>query len=101
MAIVQTQAAPCVSYERMNPWLVAKVQPNNEVEILGSKDDTEIIYPILTQLYGQDVTDWIANILPVLLQAKVDQSGSVRNIGIKMKQMDDGMRLWITVSPKQ
>jgi hypothetical protein len=101
--------SPCTSYEHMNPWITAKVFGDGGFEIFGSKFDTQYIYPIITQLYNQDVTSWIADTLPVLLNdpnalyavdEKFCQSGNVNNLNIEVCMMDYGNRIWITITPK-
>jgi hypothetical protein len=101
-------ATPCTSYEHMAPWLTAKVFDNGAFEIFGSKFDSQYIYPIITQLYNQNVTNWIADNLALLLNdpkvlfsvdEKYCQVGTVNSFTINECMMDYGNRVWITISP--
>lgn len=92
-------SSPCTTYDHRNPWMIATVYDNGIFKIFGGRENIQDIFLLTTQLYGQDVTDWIADNLSILLRDKVDQTGTVRDIEIHMKQMDDGARLWITITP--
>jgi len=101
--------APCTSYEHINPWMIAKVIGDGGFEMFASKSDTQYIYPIITQLYNQDVTSWVADNLAILLNDpnalyaeddKFCRAGNVNNFNIEVCRMDYGNRVWIAITLK-
>jgi hypothetical protein len=99
----------CTTYERVNPWMTADVFDNGEFEIFGGSSDTQLFYTVITQAYGLDYTNWVADHLASLLQdpnatsstsEKLCQTGSMGNFNIEICMMDFGNRVWITISPK-
>ena len=93
--------SPCFAYERMSPRMVANLQDNGNFIIHVFKDaggvlDVQILYLVITQAYGQDLTNWIAEHLDASLRA--DQTGSVGNYDIWMRVYED--KGIITITPK-
>ena len=93
----------CTSYELYDPQMVAKVYDSGVFSIqtvAGSSGvlDLQTLNLVLTQAYGQDLTDWVTENLKASLRK--EQTGSVGNYSIIMSGKANE-RLMITVTPKQ
>jgi hypothetical protein len=93
--------AICTSYQRADPWVVANIFDNGGLEILTGKSDIPVIVPVIRQLYGEDVTEWIADHIGLVINKSENQSGSVRNYDIRMGENDNVNNVWIMITPKE
>jgi hypothetical protein len=83
---------PGFSYERMSPQMAANGKDNVEFIMHVFKDaggalDVQVLQRVITQAYGQDFTDWIAEHLEAARRA--DQTGSIGNHTIWMRVYED------------
>lgn len=93
----------CTSYELYQPQMIAKVYDNGmfsieDVAPKGGVLDVQILYLVLTQAYGQELTNWATDHLNASLRK--EQSGSVGNCEITMSGKKNE-RVIITITPKK
>jgi hypothetical protein len=93
----------CTSYELYQPQMIAKVYDNGmfsieDVAPKGGVLDVQILYLVLTQAYGQDLTDWATEHLNASFRK--EQTGSVGNFDITMSGKANE-RVIITIIPKK
>jgi hypothetical protein len=92
----------CTSYEIYAPQTIAKVYDNGTFSIqavasTGGVLDLQVFNLVLTQAYGQSVTDWAAEHLNA--SYRKEQSGSLGNYDLTMTGKENE-RLTITIVPR-
>jgi hypothetical protein len=92
----------CTSYELYDPQMVAKVYDSGmfTIQTTASSDgvlDMQIFYLVLTQAYGQEFSDWVAENLKAALRK--EQTGSVGGYDITMSGKANE-RVMISITPK-
>jgi hypothetical protein len=90
----------CFSHERMPPQMVANIQENGVFACHVFKDasgevDITVLSLVVTQAYGQELTDWITENLDASLLE--DQTGFVGNYTIWMRVYED--KGIVTITP--
>jgi hypothetical protein len=90
----------CFSHESTPPQMVANVQENGGFAIHVFKDasgavDVTVLSSVVTQAYGQDLTNWITEHLDASILE--DQTGYVGNYTIWMRVYDD--KGIVTITP--
>jgi hypothetical protein len=80
--------------------MVANVFDNGGLEILTGKSDIPVIVPAIRQLYGEDITEWIADHIGLVINKSESQSGSASNYYSQMGENDNGGSVWIMIIPK-
>ena len=93
----------CTSYELYDPQMVAKVYDSGvfSIQVTASSSgvlDLQVLNLVLTQAYGQELTDWVTENLKASLRK--EQTGSFGNYDITMSGKANE-RLIVTVTPKQ
>ena len=89
---------PCTVYKGNWDFVVEVYENGKFMLFCGfTKDHMQEIYPIITQLYGQDVTDWILNQQAYAIN---DSNGSVGDFDIYLNQEFSDRALWINITPK-
>ena len=93
----------CTSYELYDPQMVAKVYDSGmfTIQTVAGNDgvlDLQILYLVLTQAYGQDLTAWVTENLKVSLRK--EQTGRVGGFDITMSGKPNE-RVMISVTPKK
>jgi hypothetical protein len=83
---------PGFSYERMTPRMAANGKDNGEFILHVFKDaggelDIQVVQRVITQAYGQDFTDWIAEHLEAARRA--DQAGHIGKYDIWIRVYED------------
>ena len=83
---------PGFSYERKDPQMAANGKENSEFVMHVFKDadgvlDIQVLSLVITQAYGPDYTDWIANHLEAAVRA--DQAGRIGRHDIWMRVYDE------------
>jgi hypothetical protein len=91
--------AICTTYQRTGPWMVVNVFDNGGLEIFSGKSDIPVFVPVIRQLYGEDITEWIADYISLVIFKSESQSGRVNNYYIQMDENDNGNSLWIMIIP--
>ena len=79
---------PSSKYEHETPLVTAIVFDNGRFQIaIDDYNYTPFIYPIITQLYGQDITDWItvhSDVAMLLSATTLEQTGTISGYDIQM-----------------
>jgi hypothetical protein len=83
---------PGVSYERKDPRMAANGKENGEFVMHVFKDadgvlDKQVLSLVITQAYGPDFADWIANHLEAAVRA--DQAGRIGRHDIWMRVYEE------------
>lgn len=83
---------PCFTYESTSLRMAANIQDNDEFVIHIFKDtsgvlNVQALYLVITQAYGQELTNWIDEHLEASLQG--DQSGSIGEYDIWIRVYED------------
>jgi hypothetical protein len=94
-------ASICTSYQRTGPWMVANVFDNGGLEILSGKSDIQVLVTVIKQLYGEDITEWVADHIGLVINKNESQSGSASNYDIRMGENDNVNIVWIMITPKE
>ena len=93
----------CTSYELYEPHIIAKVYNNGSFTIQTDANnsgvlDLQVINIVLTQEYGQELTDWVtANLTAALRKEQVGEIGN-NDITMSGKATE---RFMISVTPKK
>ena len=92
----------CTSYELYDPQMVAKVYDSGmfTIQTVAGSDgvlDLQVLNLVLTQAYGQGLTDWVTENLKASLRK--EQTGRVGNFDITMSGKANE-RVAISITPK-
>lgn len=92
----------CTSYEIYTPQTIAKVNDDGTFSIqavasAGGVLDLQVFNLVLTQAYGQELTDWAAEHLNAAMRK--EQTDSLGNYGVSMTGKTNE-RVTITITPK-
>jgi hypothetical protein len=90
-------AGACVVYGLSDPFILVRLYAGPYIEIFSNTNDTEILYPLVTKLFNEDITKWIDENIPVMLSEDKYQKGVVGDYEITISQEDNGARMWIDI----
>ena len=90
-------AGPCVVYGTSDPFMVVRLYAGPYIEIFSSTNDTDILYPLITKMFNEEITDWIDEKIPVMLREDNYQKGVVGDYEITISQEENGARMWIDI----
>jgi hypothetical protein len=92
----------CTSYEVYTPQTIAKVYDDGTFSIqavasTGGVPDLQVFNLVLTQAYGEELTDWAAEHLNAAMRK--EQTDSLGSYGVSMTGKENE-RVTITITPK-